>query len=207
MLTCLCFVSLQLYLQRLKRTSDKLNCEKSLWEGTDQCKIPTKGWEQDDYMHIRPKSSFSHCRAGDCSELSHMLVLFIYLDLFFFTCFLFFKMYILMSCCCGTVYCSHLPLFWDTFHHYPHPPHIDNYDQMSLPGSPDGDCPSCLKDNIRKCRNLFCPAEFCQHECDRQVRYGDRVCSCWFLPLVPLLYEKTFRWSWTRLADSLLSAP
>lgn len=89
-LTCLCFVSLQLYLQRLKRTSDKLNCEKSLWEGTDQCKIPTKGWEQDDYMHIRPKSSFSHCRAGDCSELSHMLVLFIYLDLFF-TCFSFLK--------------------------------------------------------------------------------------------------------------------
>lgn len=154
-LTCLCFVSLQLYLQRLKRTLDKLNCEKSLWEGTDQCKIPTKGWEQKDYMHIRPKSGFSHCRAGDCSELSHMLVLFIY---FVFYLFLIFKnVHFNMSCCCGTVYRSHLPLFWDTFHHYHHPPCIDNYDQMSLPGSSDGDCPSCLKDNIQKCRNLFCP--------------------------------------------------
>lgn len=62
----------------------------------------------------------------------------------------------------------------------------------TITGSSDGDCPSCLKDNIHGCRNLFCPAGFCGHE---QVRYGDGVCSCWFLPLVLLPYEKTFLWS------------
>lgn len=159
-------------------------------------------------MHIRPKSGFSHCRAGDCSELSHMLLLFIYLDLFFFTCFLFLKMSILICPDAVAQFMAVVYLCFETLSIIT-PTHaiLMTRIRCHFQGPLMVIVSRALKTTYTSAGISFVLQDSVgMNASDR----SDAVTVC-----VPVGFSllsccrtgKTFRWSWTRLADSWLSAP